>query len=177
MSTSILKLYKNSKITPARNARVDDIEVYLDSLEGTYTSSKFQYQRIALNMSIKVNMEQAQAQGNFDYAAIEQDMKLYFFFIMRGEQVSRKTVRFYLAMDTVNTFWDFAYWNAKTAIQREHVNRFDYKFSDAAGNYYRRAIDKYQEDLNPVKDRFSYRELVHYGANSNNKFNEPWYII
>lgn len=147
MSTCILKMYKNTKITPARNARVDDIEVYLDSLEGTYESTKFQYQRIALNMSIKVNMEQQEAQGNYNYATIEQDGKLFFFFVMSGEQVSRKCVQFNLSMDTINTFWDFMDWNAKTMIQREHVDRYKKKYGAWIRN-----IDPYNEGMNPAKD-------------------------
>lgn len=162
MSTCILKLYKNTKITPSRNARVDDIEVYLDSLDGTYESTKFQYQRIDLNMSIKVNMDQKEAQGNYDYASIEQDGRLFFFFVMKGEQVSRKCVRFELSMDTINSWWDFMYWNSKTSIQREHMDRYRKK-NDAWIRY----IDPYNEGMNPAKDRrISKTNLTDTGDNS-----------
>ena len=162
MSTCILKLYKNTKITPSRNARVDDIEVYLDSLDGTYESTKFQYQRIDLNMSIKVNMDQKEAQGNYDYASIEQDGRLFFFFVMKGEQVSRKCVRFELSMDTINSWWDFMYWNSKTSIQREHMDRYRKK-NDAWIRY----IDPYNEGMNPAKDRrISKTNLTGIGDNS-----------
>lgn len=105
MSTSKLKLY-TTNITPAKNTRVDDIDTYLSSCDNPYSSDKFQYQRIALTMSIKVNMLQSEATvPNVNYARIEQDDKVFYFFVMSAKQLSRKTVQFNLAMDTINTYW------------------------------------------------------------------------
>lgn len=173
MGTCNLKLYKLTKLVPSRNMKVDDIQDYLDR-EGTpYISDKFQYQRIELNMVIKVNLDQDEAaNSSYNYCSIYQDNQYYYFFIMKGEQVSRKCVRFTLSMDTINTFWDILDWNPQTLIQREHVDRY-YPHVDplSTSKVYQRYIDKYQEGLNPVKDRYSQTKMQYTGYSDYDRYN------
>lgn len=123
MATCSLKIY-NCKITPDRNAVVDNISTYLASLTPTYVSATFQYQKIDLNIAIKINDVQegvGEAIGN--YVSITQDGKTYYFFIDRANWKATNTVELVLSLDTVNTFRNDFTFNKKTNILRTHKDR------------------------------------------------------
>jgi len=82
MATSKIRVYQ-TEITPDRNAKVDNIDDYLNSLTPAYSNDNFQYQRIGLDMVVKIPVSQSNVgQGNFNYVVIEQDGRRYYFFVL-----------------------------------------------------------------------------------------------
>lgn len=82
MATSKIRVYQ-TEITPDRNAKVDNIDDYLNSLTPVYSNDNFQYQRIGLDMVVKIPVSQSNVgQGNFNYVVIEQDGRRYYFFVL-----------------------------------------------------------------------------------------------
>ena len=80
MATSKIRVYQ-TEITPDR--KVDNIDDYLNSLTPAYSNNNFQYQRIGLNMVVKIPVSQSNVgKGNFNYAVIEQDGRSYYFFVL-----------------------------------------------------------------------------------------------
>lgn len=125
---STIKIYKTA-LTPQRNALVDDIDLYLGSLTPTYTSANFQYQKMGLDLVVKVNLDQqyvAKAIGN--YVEIIQDGKSYYYFIMESSWKSTTTVELTLSIDSINTFRNDVTFTEKTKIIRQHKDRFKRKF-------------------------------------------------
>lgn len=146
MATSKLTIYKTN-ITPSRNFRVDSIDTYLNTCK-KIEFNKFQYQQLELNLYVKIPLAQEFISNpQYNYARLEQDNKEFYFFIMSADWKARKTIGLALSMDTINTYWSQVKWSAKTAIQREHRDRWQ-----KSGSNYKRLIDRYQEGLNPVKD-------------------------
>ena len=119
---STLRLYKQCKITRDRNARVGQLDVYLNSL--TYTELEVQYQQIALNKTIKLELDQSQVGKEvYNYMKLVQDSKNFYFFINKARWKSTKTVEFDITLDTVNTFANDFTFNKKTHITRQHKDR------------------------------------------------------
>lgn len=145
MANSILMLF-NTEITPDRNCKVDDLESYLNECE-SLNIGPFQYQKLGLNMTIKIKADQSLV-GNkqYNYAAVYQDDRAYYFFIDSASWVARKTVALGLVMDTINTWWDDLKWNGKTTIARQHMDRF----SSISGGVLTNRVDHYNEGFNPV---------------------------
>lgn len=125
MANSKIKIYR-TKITPDRNALVDDIEGYLNGLTPTYTSDNFQYQKLDVNLSIKIDYPQngitTQSLGN--YVRIEQDDRIWYYFILNTSWKSQNTIELALAIDSINTFRDDFHFNEKTQIIRQHMPRW-----------------------------------------------------
>lgn len=71
---SQIKIYK-TEITPDRNAKVDQIQDYLNSCVVSYHTDKLQYQKIALDMSIKLPIPQENRFQLGNYVCINQDNK------------------------------------------------------------------------------------------------------
>ena len=167
-----LTLYQ-TEITLDRNARVENIDVYLNSLTPAYGPVNMQYLRLQGDMIIKLARDQEfSVISDCNYAKIEQDDKSFYFFILGADWRARKTVAFTLSMDTVNTWWDELSWNPKTTIQRQHGDRF-YQTEDKLHLY--RKIDRYNEGLNPM---LTYG-MDEYPVESAVLPNEPmnWYLI
>lgn len=174
MSTSKITLYK-SAITPSRNFRVDELDTYLNSCP-KIEFNKLQYQKLNLNMYIKLPLAQELISNpQYNYARLEQDNKEFYFFIMRADWIARKTIKFALSMDTINTYWSAVKWSAQTTIIREHRDRY-YPHADImdTSSKYQRAIDRYQEGLNPAKDRFNYQKMR---AAYYEDENQPAYLV
>lgn len=141
-----LTLYQ-TEITLERNARVENIDVYLNSLTPAYGPVDMQYLPLQGDMVIKLARDQEfSIISDCNYAKIEQDDKSFYFFVMGADWRAKKTVAFTLSMDTVNTWWDELSWNPKTTIQRQHGDRF-YQTEDKLHLF--RKIDRYNEGLNP----------------------------
>lgn len=125
MAISKIKIYR-TKITPDRNALVDDIEGYLNGLTPTYTSDNFQYQKLDVNLSIKIDYPQngitTQSLGN--YVKIEQDNRIWYYFILNTSWKSQNTIELALAIDSINTFRNDFHFNEKTQIIRQHMPRW-----------------------------------------------------
>lgn len=85
MAISKVKIYRTN-ITPERNALVENIETYLYGLVPTYSNNNFQYQKLGLDLNIKIPVDQDtisnQSIGN--YVSIEQDGKTWYYFVLNS---------------------------------------------------------------------------------------------
>lgn len=169
MANCTIEFFK-TPLDKLQNYRIDNIYTYLED-ECTFVLrvDDFQYQRILLNISFKLDLPQEQATNpKFNYFVIIQDNRKYFYFIDSLEQVARKTVRVSGSLDTINSFWDDLKWSSRTLITREHVDRFK-----KVGGKIIRVIDKWDEKLDPAKTRIQYQaEIAQKFQPGNN-----WYLI
>lgn len=188
-----LKIYQTN-IFPDRNMIVEDLETYLSS-EATlmYEDSNFQYIRTQMDQSIKIDIKTAtfikdQIEddddttikpnlGNYvrlvlkNPAATSNNMYVYYF-INRAEWVAEYTVRLYLQLDVLNTFYDSFKENIsdRTHVLREHKDRFTETYSTTTK--LRRNIDKFSENLNPILYKQSRTTI-----NQQNYSGQKWYLI
>lgn len=120
---STIKIYKTN-ITPDRNALVDDLSTYLSSLTPAYSNDTFQYIQLSTDISIKVELDQEmQVQEIGNYVDLFQDNKHFYFFILKSNWKSTKTIELSLSIDSVNTFKNDFTFNKKTNIIRQHKDR------------------------------------------------------
>lgn len=123
---SKIKIYK-TYLTPSRNALVDDLEIYLNSLTPVYVKDNFQYLKLGLDLNIKIGFGQEavvdQSLGN--YLRIEQDDKIWYYFILSVNWTAPKAVQLKLSIDSINTFRNDLSWSDKTSIVRQHKDRFN----------------------------------------------------
>lgn len=120
---STVKIYK-THITPDRNALVDDLADYLNTLTPVFVSDDCQYQKIELDMYLKINADQkyvGETVGN--YLDLYQDNKHFYFFILGATWKSENTVELKLSIDSINTFRNDFTFNKKTTISRQHKDR------------------------------------------------------
>lgn len=110
-------------ITKAKNAKIEAIRSYL-TVHGRTNPIEVQYQQIALNKTIKLDLAQAQVgKAVYNYLEIYQDSKSFYYFIDKATWKSTSTVEFELTLDTVNTFSSDFTFNKKTHITRQHKDR------------------------------------------------------
>lgn len=145
MATSKVKIYQ-TVLTPARNALVDDLEAYLNSLTPTFTDLTFQYIKLGLDINIKVPMPQGVISGHSlgNYVRIEQDNKVWYYFIMNTDWKSTNAVELKLSVDSINTFRNDLTFTDKTLVGREHGNRI---LRQPGGAYFIRTIDRVSEQI------------------------------
>lgn len=166
---SKLKIYRCT-LTPDRNALVDDLDDYLASLTPSYNSDNFQYQKLGLDISIKIAAPQDSIiNGTIgNYAVIEQDNKKWYYFVIGVNWTAQKTVELTLSIDSINTFRNDLHWSDQTSIVRQHGDRF---IKDQSNNVLIRRIDPETEGIQNAK------YLI-----SNTKVNQPnldfdWYLM
>ena len=169
MATSKIRIYQ-TVLTPARNALVDDLDQYLNSLTPTYSNDAFQYIKLDLDLNIKINNAQNKISGHSlgNYVRIEQDNKVWYYFIMNTDWKSANTIELKLSIDSINTFRNDLTWSDKTSIQREHEDRF---YKQEGSNILIRRIDKEKEQINAEKTLMDSFPI--YQANKNC----DWYLI
>lgn len=188
-----LKIYQTN-IFPDRNMIVEDLETYLSS-EATlmYEDTNFQYIRTQMDQSIKIDIKTAtfikdQIEDDDDtnikpnlgnYVRLElknpaatSNAMLVYYFINRAEWVAEYTVRLYLQLDVLNTFYDSFKGNIsdRTHVLREHKDRFSQTYSSL--NTLSRVIDKFSENLNPVLYK-TYKTTIE----QNKLAGKKWYLI
>lgn len=129
---SQVKLYKNSKIIPERNFKVDSIEDYLTSLD-VLTFDDVQYLKLQqIEFDVKLDVSQLYLDYNslysYNYARIvEGDLtKVLYYFITKKEWKSKSTIAIHLVLDTINSFEIGTNYNIsnRTKVLREHKDRF-----------------------------------------------------
>lgn len=152
--TSTIKLYQ-TEITPERNARVDDIQSYLNGCTELYIQN-FQYLKIQLDMTIKLNLSQENTPKfpyNYMYIKREDDEKYYYYFILSSRWLSANTIELQLSLDTINTFSNDLVWTSRTNITRQHKDRFNNASKQVTGGkvYLHRIVDRFEEGITPVK--------------------------
>ena len=169
MATSKIKIYQ-TVLTPARNALVDDLEAYLWSLTPTYQTDSFQYQKFQLDFYVKINRPQNVISGHSlgNYVRFEQDGKIWYYFIRNTDWKGVNTVELKLSIDSINTFRNDLTWSDKTAIQREHRDRF---YKQRGSNTLIRRIDPESEQIQSLKILNESSRIQQQGDQLN------WYLI
>lgn len=165
----------NTKLSPELNAKVDNIQTYLNSLSATLDKD-VQYQKIELDMNVKIDVPQNyQTTKLGNYADLIQDEKHFYFFIIDSSWTSKGAVNLTLSLDTVNTFsGDFTFTD-KTHIIREHKNRFSNLSSLEVGeNTLYAAIDNTDEGVSGAVQYKRSDETIFSG---NNYLNQKWYLV
>ena len=170
MATSKVKIYQ-TVLTPARNALVDDLEAYLNSLTPTFTDLTFQYIKLGLDINIKVPMPQGVISGHSlgNYVRIEQDNKVWYYFIMNTDWKSTNAVELKLSVDSINTFRNDLTFTDKTLVGREHGDRI---IRQPGGGYFIRTIDKVSEQIPANKQAYWEGHSIY-----QNRLNYDWYLI
>lgn len=189
---STLILYKNCKITIEKNIKVDDVAIYLDTLD-SFVFSDYQYIKNDLMIDVRVASTLIQTQTEqetttedllnpretarfFNYASIqnESDLIPFYYFVIDKRWTSSGTINLTLKLDTINTFKpgiDYIF-TEKTRIIREHRDRILNSYvTDGDDKLYRRRIDIQSEGLSPVLYKSQEQEVVEYGADYD------WYVM
>lgn len=137
---NIWKIFKNTKITPEKNFKVDSLETYLSALPYTLTIEGAQYIKHDLSITVKINLTQEELNffkygNNINYISIlnddtEANNFPVYYFITHKHWISEKAIMLSLVMDTVNTFTEergSITWSSRTLVNREHKERFIFK--------------------------------------------------
>ena len=145
-----LRLYQVD-FEPSDNFYIEDIESYLKTLPSTAKREEWDnlnYLKLGMNLTIKLPLNQVkQIENTCNYAIIEQDNNIYYYFVIDAKWIAKRTVQLVLTLDTLQTFFLRLKWSDKTQITRETQDRL-VKLNT---NYYLRKIDKYNEGFNPAK--------------------------
>lgn len=181
-----ITLYPNCKILEWKNFSVDDLEDYLLTLSNSLSFSQTQYIKHALELSIRVNLDEDELDynilksHNYNYLMAQNEDnptltgKKVYYFIVDKKWISSNCIEFKLKMDTINTFKDLSI-SPKTTILRQHKNRWALtgQYGDEA---YMPVIDLYSENIQPVL--FKKRESTLFQKFTNNSYDENrWYLV
>ena len=190
-----LKIYK-TQLTPARNALLDDIEVYLANVENrpdyytgedelVYANDDFQYVKPDLDVTIRIDLpinndRMFDSVGN--YARIEQSQgggkaSIWYYFIIGSRWAAQSTLELTLSLDTVNTFGEYLLdegnWSDKTNIIREHEDQLDV-IGDSSSFKLVQRVDRQGENIS----------VPYYIKTEDDKIEEPnstgtpeWYLV
>lgn len=168
MSTSTVKLYKDTKIYPKKNFHVDSIANYLATFT-PLTISDFQYIKHNLNLEIKVSQDQVWQEAlstyNYNYCSIKNSdsSRTVYYFITNKTWKSSSCIALTLVMDTINTFTlgtDYEL-DDKTLVNRQHKDRFvSYNISGYFSSFQDDEIEEGVEySLNGQLETFSQAEV------------------
>ena len=188
---SIIKLYK-VPFNPDLNGYIDDLEVYLGSLEDLDDSDYFakyeiQYQKHALDLTVKIRTsESQQLTYDYNYCSIQNVIdsngtkeERCYYFINNLVVKSSDALELTLHLDTVNTLGQGATskcnprnFLATTYIKRQHKDRFKKKLDHVPGTSVTllREIDAVDEGIVPDKIKQSDTKL-------NTSEDLDWYLI
>lgn len=181
MATSKLTLYLQSGMKPENNYIVEDIREYLRlNAESTLVKEGFQYIRDpAKSQQFKVDIAQsAYNEAVFDYASLEQDGDIYYYFIVDATWKSQNCLGFTAVLDTLNTFQDQYGFTDRSHIERQHVDRFKLigarPTGDSINEVVWNVISDTKEELQPelVKSR---EEVMQGALPVDSKY--TWYLI
>lgn len=168
MATCRLYLYRLNDLKDNKNFSIDYIDDYLPQFQIGSVINDFQFQRIELYKTIKINYEQIYAGDNAllvnnkpNYIAIVQDRvnpnfySRYFYFVTGIKQLSQHTLQLELKMDVLNTYnygtpyitnnYKYKLSN-RSLITREHKDRMS-----LIGSRYVRIVDKFQEGIEAIQ--------------------------
>lgn len=133
---STLKLYKHTGLELGKHFIIENMENYLEQFE-VVSIANFQYIKIALLITIKVDMSQTflapRSSFDYDYLSIINPNEsiqpwthnIYYFYIVNKTWKSENTIELSLSLDTLNTYrWNTHYIvDKKTLVKREHKDR------------------------------------------------------
>lgn len=181
MATSKLTLYLQSGMKPENNYIVEDIREYLRlNAESTLVKEGFQYIRDpAKSQQFKVDIAQsAYNEAVFDYASLEQDGDIYYYFIVDATWKSQNCLGFTAVLDTLNTFQDQYGFTDRSNIERQHVDRFKLigarPTGDSIDEVVTNVISDTREELQPEL-LMTRKEVLSGDMPVDNKY--QWYLI
>lgn len=181
MATSKLTLYMQSGMKPENNYIVEDIREYLRlNAESTLVREGFQYIRDpAKSQQFKVDIPQsAYNEAVFDYASLEQDGDIYYYFIVDATWKSQNCLGFTAVLDTLNTFQDQYGFTDRSNIERQHVDRFRLigarPTGDSIDEVVTNVISDTKEELQPEL-LMTRKEVLSGDMPVDNKY--QWYLI
>ena len=109
------------------NYIIEDIFNYLKlNNQGSKTIDNYQYIRDpARDQVFKIDVPQADYDNAvIDYAMLQQDGKLYYYFITAADWKSQNCLGFTAVLDPLNTYQDQYDLTDRSIIERQHVDRF-----------------------------------------------------
>lgn len=190
----------NSYFREENNFIFDNFDNYIErtiTLQGIVPISNFQYIRPELNINIKLNKSQTYLfrTNNINYLRIKYYLtdeegggtKRYYYFVKNINQISPMCIELECKMDVLNTYkldnadgddGDPLIYNftENSTIKRCHRNRFiRYYRLDTGLNHvtrYRRLVDKYPENINPLLFKKGEYLLTNEEVETNS-----WYVI
>lgn len=138
---STIKLYRSTpetsgrwKLLASRLFKIEDIEAYLATISSSLvtTINNFQYIKTELEISIKLDMTQINAEvqnpSSIQYVSVQNTTNgaRAYYFVKKRTSLSQKCIRLDLVLDVLNTYTDGTDYIFKknTRIVREHKNRF-----------------------------------------------------
>ena len=135
---STITLFYKSLVNKEKNFVLDDgngnsrLEQYLSTLQKVVIND-FQYIKIQLSLSIKIDMNQTNLEmidsKDLNYVKIQNGTeKPYYYFVVSKTWRSKETIELVLSMDTLNSFKfnEDYHINSKTLTKRMHKDRFDH---------------------------------------------------
>lgn len=134
---ALITLYtRKTGIEAEKLQMIEDIETYLSTKEATAPIYTIQYQKIKLNMNVKIVLNEQYSSplkaDNYTYVKITNKDNLtkhFYFFVKSLNWKSQECIELDLVMDTLNSFKmgvDYTF-SPKTIIQRQHKDRMEYK--------------------------------------------------
>ncbi len=201
-----VRLY-SSYLTPDKNIFVPDFQKGLtdgDEFDKFYQATEvpehhsvskywdnFNYIKIGLDITIKVKLNEGERLTlPLNYCLIQNNTDsdstvVYKYFITKTEWIAQDTVKFYLSMDTLNTFWNYqGYENfdwSKTKVTRAHKDRFEkFNWNDEYDDeqFIGRIVDKSSEGLD-ITTQFKKSSMkINKTEDENNlSLNQKWYLV
>lgn len=176
MATCEIKFY-NTKLTPERNAKLDDFLTYVNStVENTVTTN---YQKVELDMIIKINWPQANV-NNLDgvnYCSLKNsdDDFTYYYFIMDSKWLSQGALELSISMDTINTFREEIAFDAKTKIIRTHKDRYVKYTTTSSSTKFNKLVDNVDEGISGLNMIRTSNSLV--SASTSYQPNYRWNLV
>lgn len=156
---STITLFYKSLVNKEKNFVLDDgngnsrLEQYLSTLQKVVIND-FQYIKIQLSLSIKIDMNQINLEmidsKDLNYVKIQNGTeRAYYYFVVSKTWRSKETIELVLAMDTLNCFKfnsDYII-NEKTLVKRMHKDRFENISPESRDGFLTRKIDLKSEDI------------------------------
>ena len=176
MAVSELYIYQTN-ITPTRNALVEGINDYLDECGAIYYS-EIQYQKLGLDISIKINFSQEDLTHNAvgNYVRLVQDGVDYYYFILNARWKAQKTLELDLSIDSINTFKDNIVFTDKTNVIREHRDRFAQirTLNPSINTVLRAKVDNVDEGLGTL---YKIKKSDNIIEDTRLHMNQQWYLV
>ena len=174
-ATCAVNIYAACSITEEKNCVVENINDYLGTLTNTksYPTVQTFNTKLERETSVVLTMtdELSQTTG-WNYMRVYLGSNYFYYFIIDHKRVGVDQVRFFLKMDTVNTYWNFMKFEDTTHIMREHKDRFRKKsWSPETPGYLDRIVDRMPEDIAPELFKGTDTEITE----ANGDFD--WYLV
>lgn len=141
---------------------------------------KLSYIKIVPDLFIKIEWNQSildEDELHWTYASLkndEEDMKLYYFYVIGISWISENTIQLQLSMDTVATYWTDIQgaFTDKTTVVREHRDRFVKPAAAVSvGTTLTRKVDDVSEGVTAAQEKVK-DEVIH-RENDDHK----WYLV